>query len=123
MSQKILIIEDDPVLSKMYAKKFEKDGFLVNLALYGEEGLENIRADKPDIVLLDVMLPKIDGYEVLKQIKADENLKAIPVVLSTNLGGGNTDKENALKMGAIDFLVKSDHTPTQIVETIKKILS
>lgn len=118
---KILIVEDDPVLSKMYAKKFEKDGFEVVSAYDGQEAVDKISKDF-DVVLLDVMLPKLDGFAVLKKIKEGPETKEIPVVLSTNLGSANYDLEKAKQSGAVDYLVKSDFTPGEIVEKVKSYI-
>ncbi|AKM82334.1 TPA: DNA-binding response regulator [Candidatus Berkelbacteria bacterium] len=116
---KILIVEDDPVLSKMYAKKFEKDGFDVTSAYDGQEAVDKINGNKFDVVLLDIMLPKLDGFAVLKNIKENSKFKDLPVILSTNLGGGEQDKTKGEQMGAVDYLVKSDFTPSEIVEKVK----
>ena len=123
MEQKtILIVEDDPVLVKMYQKKFEKDGFRAETAFDGQEALDKVTQVKPNVILLDIMLPKIDGFEVLKKIKENPAIKEIPVVLSTNLGGGEADKKKGMALGAVDYLVKSDFTPAQIVEKIKSYI-
>lgn len=124
MEKTILIIEDDPILLKMYTKKFEKDGFKVIGGVDGQDGLDKLAAasPKPNAILLDVMLPKLDGYEVLKRIKEDAAVKEIPVILSTNLGGGEEDKKKGRELGAADFLVKSEHTPAEIVEKIKSYI-
>jgi len=117
----ILIVEDDPILIKMYTKKFEKDGFKVLQAVDGQEAVDKLQTLElaPGAILLDVMLPKLDGFEVLKKIKENPKTKDIPVILSTNLGGGAQDKEKGQALGAVDFLVKSEFTPAQIVEKIK----
>ncbi|KKQ90582.1 MAG: OmpR family response regulator [Berkelbacteria bacterium GW2011_GWA1_39_10] len=115
----ILIIEDDPILLKMYAKKFEKDGFQVSQAVDGQDGLDKLANSEPAAILLDIMLPKVDGFEVLRRIKEDPKTKDIPVVLSTNLGGGEEDRKKGQDLGAADYLIKSDNTPAQIVEKIK----
>jgi CheY-like chemotaxis protein len=121
MSKTIMVIEDDPILLKMYSKKFQTDGFEVLQAVDGQEALEKIQGATvlPNAILLDVMLPRLDGFEVLKKIKEDPKTKDIPVFLSTNLGGGEQDREKGKKLGAVDYLVKSDFTPAQIVEKIK----
>ena len=117
----IFIVEDDPILIKMYTKKFEKDGFKVLQAVDGQEAVDKLQTLEPipGAILLDVMLPKLDGFEVLKKIKENPKTKDIPVILSTNLGGGAQDKEKGQSLGAADFLVKSEFTPAQIVEKIK----
>jgi len=125
MEQKtIFIVEDDPILIKMYTKKFEKDGFKVLGAIDGQDALDKLATidPVPNAILLDVMLPKIDGFEVLKKIKENPKTKDIPVILSTNLGGGVQDKEKGQALGAADFLIKSEFTPAQIVEKIKSYI-
>ena len=124
MGKTIFIVEDDPILLKMYTKKFEKDGFKVLQAIDGQEALDKIGSlePTPGAILLDIMLPKIDGFEVLKKIKENPKTKDIPVILSTNLGGGEEDRQKGKALGAVDFLVKSEYTPAQIVEKIKGYL-
>lgn len=122
MEQKtILLVEDDPILIRMYTKKFEKEGYKVLSAMDGNSGLSSLQTaePKPSIILLDVMLPGLNGFEILEKIKADEATKNIPVVLLTNLGGGEQDREKGQKLGAADYLVKSELTPSQIVEKVK----
>lgn len=125
MDQKtILLVEDDQILVRMYTRKFEKEGFKVFSAFDGEEGLSTLQgaSSKPNIILLDVMLPKINGFELLGKIKQEPATKDIPVILLTNLGGGEADRKKGLQMGAADYLVKSDMTPAQVVEKIKSII-
>jgi len=124
MEQKtILLVEDDQILIRMYTRKFEKEGFKVLSAFDGQAGLDELgkATPKPNIILLDVMLPKLDGFQVLEKVKADPAFKDIPVILLTNLGGAVEDREKGQKMGAADYLVKSDMTPAQVVEKIKTI--
>lgn len=120
---KVFIVEDDPILLKMYSKKFEKDGFQVDTAADGQEAIDKLsQGEAPNAVLLDIMLPKVDGFGVLEKIKADPKLKDVPVVLSTNLGGGEDDRQKGQSLGAVDYLIKSDNTPAQIVEKIKSYI-
>ncbi len=125
MEQKtILLVEDDQILIRMYTRKFEKEGFKVLTAFDGQAGLDELSkaSPKPSIILLDVMLPKLDGFQVLEKVKADAATKDIPVILLTNLGGAVEDREKGQKLGAADYLVKSDMTPAQIVEKVKGIV-
>lgn len=116
----ILIVEDDPILLKMYQKKFEKDGFKVEIAVDGQEAIDKVATlNPPSVILLDVMLPKVDGFEVLKKIKENPKMKDVPVILSTNLGGGAEDRQKGQDLGAVDYMIKSDFTPAQIVEKVK----
>ena len=119
---KVLIVEDDQFLSKMYAKKFQIAGFEVQLAGDGVDGLSKMRMFRPDIVLMDIMMPKLNGLDAISQAKADDMIKAIPVIVLTNLSNTD-DATEAVKRGAIGYLVKSDYTPTQVVDKVKEQLS
>jgi len=119
--KKILIIEDDPFLSEMYSAKFSQSGFQTELATDGKLGLEKIKTSQPDLVLLDIVLPKIDGFEILKEIKEDSKLKKIPVILLTNLGQKN-EVEKGLALGADEYIIKAHFTPTAVVAKVKEVL-
>jgi len=114
-------VEDDKFLSDMYCTKLTASGFLVELAGDGEEGLAKIKATKPDLVLLDIVLPKKDGFEILREIKNDESLKNIPVVALTNLGQ-KEEVERGLKLGAADYIIKAHFTPTEVEAKVRAIL-
>jgi len=118
---KVLIIEDDRFLSKIYASKLSKEGIEADFALDGEEGLEKAKAGKPKLILLDLIMPKMDGFAVLEAMAADASLKKIPVIVLSNLGQ-DEDIERAKKLGAKDFLVKSDSSIQAVVEKIKTYL-
>lgn len=119
---KILIVEDDTFLAGIYANKFEKEGFEICLGTDGEMGLKTAQKEKPDIVLLDILLPKLDGFEVLEKLKADAATKSIPVILLTNLGQ-KEDVDKGLKLGAADYLIKAHFMPSETVDKVKKVLS
>ncbi len=119
---KILIVEDDTLLSNMYAQKFKKDGFEVTTAGNGEVGLSKVKSDKPDLVLLDIMMPKMNGLQVLEKMKADAEVKEIPVILLTNLARGVEDANKGLELGAVAYLVKSKVQPTEVVAKVKHVL-
>jgi DNA-binding response OmpR family regulator len=121
MEKKILIIEDDRFLRELIKMKLEKEKYTVIEAVDGEEGERKIKEEKPDLVLLDLILPGIDGFEVLSRIKEDPALSSIPVIILSNLGQ-KEEIEKGLKLGAIDFLVKAHFTPGEIIEKIKGIL-
>ena len=123
MANKILLVEDDPMIVRMYQRKLEQEGFKVSLAFNGEEGLAALKQDKPDIVLLDIMMPKMNGIEMLKAVKADPSLKDIPVVILTNLGDRPEDVQKAKDLGAEDYWVKANIPLKEIVERVKKILT
>lgn len=120
--KKILIVEDDVTLRGVLKEFLEAENFEIAVASDGEEGLTLIREIKPDMVLLDIILPKKNGLEVLKEIKADSECADIPIVLLTNLGS-LSDIENALALGATTYLVKGDYQVKEIVEKIKGILA
>ncbi len=119
--KKILVVEDDAMISSMYKTKFESDGFDVLIADNGAVGFELAKKEKPDIIMLDVILPQLDGFSVLDNIKKDKNIKNIPVIMLTNLGT-EEDKAKGKKMGALDYLVKASLTPGQVSEKIKQRL-
>jgi len=122
MKGKILIVEDDPLISRMYETVFKFEGFEVELARNGQEGIEKMAEEKPKMVLLDVMMPKMSGIDVLREMKSNPKTKGIPVVVLTNLSSIK-DAETALELGAVKFIVKSKNKPKQIVEQIKEILA
>jgi len=119
---KVLIVEDDPLMSRMYQKIFTFEGYEVNMAGDGQEGLDKARSDKPTIILMDIMMPKMNGLEALEKLKADPETKTIPVIMLTNLAG-QQDAENALSKGAIKYIVKSEYEPKQVTNMVKEILA
>jgi CheY-like chemotaxis protein len=119
---KILIVEDDPLMSRMYQKIFTFEGYEVEMAGDGEEGLEKTRSGKPTLILMDIMMPKMNGLQALEKLKADPETKAIPVIMLTNLAG-QQDAETALSKGAIKYIIKSEYEPKQVVNMVKEILA
>jgi len=119
---KILITEDDPLMSRLYQKIFIFEGHEVETAENGEVGLEKVRSYKPDIILLDVMMPKMNGLQVLEKLKLDPETKSIPVIMLTNLAG-QQDAETALSKGAVKYIVKSEHEPKEIADIVKEVLA
>ena len=118
---KILITEDDPLMSRLYQKIFTFEGHEVETAADGEEGLEKVRTYNPDIILLDVMMPKINGLQMLEKLKLDPATKSIPVIMLTNLSG-QQDAETALSKGAVKYIIKSEHEPKEIADMVKEVL-
>lgn len=118
---KILLVEDDSFLLSMYATKFEMEGFKVVMAEDGEKAIRLAAKEAPDIILLDIILPKVDGFEVLRQLKASEQTAPIPIILLTNLSQ-KEEIEKGLKMGAVDYLIKAHFMPSEVVDKIKKAL-
>lgn len=119
---KVLLVEDDPFLVRMYQISFNKIGYLVLLARDGVEGLKKASTEKPDLVLLDILMPKMDGMEVLRRLKADPETSSIPVVLLTNLSDQPKLIEESKALGALDYIVKSKFTPMEVVSRISDIL-
>ena len=119
---KILIVEDDPLMSRMYQKIFTFEKYEVETAGDGQEGIDKARETKPTLILLDVMMPKMNGLEALEKLKADPETKAIPVVMLTNLAG-QQDAEAALTKGAVKYIVKSEYEPKQVTDMVKEILA
>ncbi|HCC22496.1 hypothetical protein A2480_04480 [Candidatus Uhrbacteria bacterium RIFOXYC2_FULL_47_19] len=117
----VLIVDDDAFLSGIYTTKLEMEGFRVVVARDGEEGLQAAKTEKPSIILLDVLMPKLDGFETLKRLKADSETKSIPVIMLTNLGQ-KEDIEQAKADGAEDYLIKAHFVPAEAVEKIRDIL-
>lgn len=122
MAKKILVVEDDMVLQNALKEFLSAEGFEILVASDGEEGSAKALGEKPDLILLDIILPKKDGYGVIKDVRADESLKNVPIVLLTNLGSLN-DVEKALEMGATTYLVKADYKLEEIATKVKNILA
>jgi DNA-binding response OmpR family regulator len=119
---KILLIEDEEMLANMYEVKFQNEGFEVIKALDGATGLELSKTTSPDMVLLDVIMPKMDGFSVLKSMREDEATKDLPVMLLTNLGQ-DEDIQKGKELGVIGYLIKANVTPAEVVESVKKELA
>ncbi len=118
---KILIAEDDPFLSQMYSEKLESSGYSVVLATDGEEALDKMKLTKPDLVLLDIMMPKKDGFEVLSEKILDKDIKNIPVIVLTNLSQ-NEQIKKSYDLGAKDFVIKAYFVPAEVIKKIKEVL-
>jgi len=121
MSRKILVIEDDKFLRELISQKLLKEGYDIAEANDGEKGIEAVKKENPGLVLLDLILPGIDGFEVLARIKADPEISEIPIIILSNLGQKD-DIEKGLKMGAADYLIKAHFTPAEIIEKIRSVL-
>ncbi len=119
--KKILIVEDDTFLRNLISQKLQKENFQVVEAIDGEEGFKKIKEEKPDLVLLDLILPEMDGFEVLRKMKEDPLLSSIPVIILSNLGQ-REDVERGMNLGAVDYLIKAHFTPGEIIEKIKNVL-
>lgn len=121
MPKKILLIEDEAALQKTFGDVLGQEGYNIVGAMDGETGLNMAKTEKPDLILLDLVLPKMHGFEVLKHLKEDEETKDIPIIVLTNLEAMG-DVERALELGATTYLVKASYTLEEVVQKIKKAL-
>ena len=117
-----MIVEDDDHISKVYEIKFSKEGLVCTIARDGEEAVEKITTEKPSLIILDLMIPKKDGFWVLEEIKKNANLAKIPVLVLSNLGQ-KSDQDRALALGAREYLVKVDYSIQDIVDKVKGYLA
>ncbi len=118
----ILVVDDDLTLLEMYVERIKAEGAIVIEARDGEEALEKIRETKPNIIMLDVMMPKINGFDVLKQIKSDVETAGIPVIILTALSD-DQKRRQGLQLGAADFIVKAETLPIDVIEKIRNLLA
>lgn len=118
---KILLAEDDKFIARAYKDGLEDAGFEVDVADNGVVTMEKLKQEKPDILLLDLIMPEKDGFEVLKEIKQDESLEEVPVLVISNLGQ-KSDINKAKELGAVDYLIKSDHSMKDVIATVKEYL-
>jgi DNA-binding response OmpR family regulator len=120
--KKILIVEDDFFIREIYETQARKQNYLVLTAADGEDGLNKIRNESPDFVLLDLMLPKLDGFSILKKVKGDPILAKTPILIMTNMEDSNIERE-ARVIGAVDYLLKVHNTPDSIMSIVEKYFS
>ena len=118
---KVLIAEDDKFLLMAYAAKMKKDGFDAVIASDGEEAIAKAKSESPDIILLDLVMPKKDGFDALADLKKDPQTKGIPVVILSNLGQDD-DIKKGKELGAVDYLVKSDISIKDVVAKVNEVL-
>lgn len=118
---KILVVEDDKFLRELLVGKLEREGYAVTEIVRGEEVVSAVLKEKPHIVLLDLVLPGTDGFEILRILKTNADSSTIPVIILSNLGS-REDVERTLKLGAEEFIIKAHHTPQEIIDIIKRTL-
>lgn len=118
----ILVIEDDQFLSSILKSRLEKEGFTVHQAFDGEEGLNVLKQLKPDLILLDLIMPKMSGFEVLEAISVDPELNQIPIMIASNLGQ-ESDIQKAKNLGAIDYYVKVRTSIDEIAQMVRNLIS
>jgi len=121
MMRKILLVEDDPFIMDIYRTKFEEEGMEIDIVKDGEEALRKIKEEPFDLLLLDIVLPKVSGWEVLEKIRENPPKKALKIVVLSNLGQ-KREVEKALNLGAVKYLIKAHYTPLEVVEEVKKLL-
>ncbi len=122
MAKKILLVEDEKILAEMYREKFTQAGFEVFLAFESKEGLKLTKKEKPDLIVLDILLPRENGIAFLGRLRKDEEIASIPVVAFSNYDDPETKKQ-ALQLGAKDYLIKTNYTPSEIVTKVKQLMS
>lgn len=120
-SATVLLVEDDQMILDMYKLRLEKEGYRIFTTDKGSEALELAKHEKPDVILLDVILPEVDGFSILQELKKNKVTHHIPVVLLTNLGQ-ESDRDKGKAMGANDYYVKVEHDPSDVVTKIKSLL-
>ena len=118
----ILIVDDDPLMSQMYRRIFTSEHYKVAMAEDGVEGLKCVREVKPTIILLDIMMPKMNGLDVLDTLKADQVFKRIPVIMLTD-PAGEKDAETALMKGAVKYIIKKENEPKDVVRIVKEVIT
>jgi DNA-binding response OmpR family regulator len=121
MKNLVLLIEDDAFIKQMYSNKIEELGISVLSASNYDEVENVLNNHKPNLILLDLILPNTSGFDILKWLKKSDDLKDIPVIVLSNLSS-QVDINNAFNLGAVDYIVKSNYTPTEVMRTIQKYL-
>ena len=119
MAKKILLIEDEEIMIGLLQKKLTNEGYEVSVARDGEEGLKAMREVRPDLVLLDIIMPKMGGFEVMEGMQKDKELKKIPVIVISN-SGQPVELDRAQKLGAKDWLIKTEFDPEEVIDKVKK---
>lgn len=117
--KRILIIEDEALIGELLRKKLAQEGYYAFLVGDGEKGLEEIRSQKPDLVLLDIVLPRMNGFEVLEKVRQDRTVQNIPIIIISN-SGQPVELDEAKRLGVVDWLIKTDFDPAEVVEKVKK---
>lgn len=119
---KILIVEDEEILSKVLKEKFERAGFKVSTAMDGEVAITEAKRFQPDVILLDLILPKKNGFEVLQELRSGSELKISPIIIVLSNLGQDEDIKKALQLGAEDYIVKTQHPVNEVIEKVKDYL-
>ncbi len=121
MAKKILIVEDEELIYSLLEKKLSQEGYKVEVAKDGEEGLAKMRANKPELILLDIIMPKKSGFEVMEEMQKSEDLKNVPIVIISN-SGQPVELDKAKKLGAKDWLIKTEFDPQEVIAKVKNLI-
>lgn len=121
MAKKILLIEDEEIMIDLLQRKLTQEGYEISVTRDGEEGLKTMREVSPDLILLDIIMPKMGGFEVMEEMQKDKELKKIPVIIISN-SGQPVEIDRAQKLGAKDWLIKIEFDPQEVVEKVKKLI-
>ncbi|HEB13700.1 MAG TPA: response regulator [candidate division CPR3 bacterium] len=121
MMSKILLVEDDPLLIDIYTTKFKEYDFEVQVENDGAKVVEQVKKFKPDLVVLDIVLPHMDGWDILRQIRNDKQLRKTKILILSNLGQKD-EVDRGMGLGVMKYLIKADYTPTQVADEIQKLL-
>lgn len=119
MAKKILLIEDEEIMVDLLTKKLEKEGYELSVARDGKEGLEMMKKERPDLVLLDIIMPKMGGFEVMEAMSKDSELKQIPIIVISN-SGQPVELDRAQRLGARDWLIKTEFDPQEVLDKVNK---
>ena len=119
--KKILLIEDEEIMIDLLQRKLTQEGYEISVTRDGEEGLKTMREVSPDLILLDIIMPKMGGFEVMEEMQKDKELKKIPVIIISN-SGQPVEIDRAQKLGAKDWLIKIEFDPQEVVEKVKKLI-
>ena len=119
MKKRILLIEDEEVMSNLLNRKLTKEGYEILVAWDGEEGIRKAREERPDLILLDIVMPRMDGFDVMEDLSKDKELKKIPIIIISN-SGQPVDLEKAKNLGAKDWLVKTEFDPQEVLDKVIK---
>lgn len=117
----ILLVEDDDMIRGMYTEKFSRAGYTIEAAEDGELALKTLENVSPDLILLDIVMPNMDGFQVLKHLRGEKKYAKIPIIMLTNMGAVD-DIRKCEKLGADDYFVKANHTPSEVVEKVQSFL-
>lgn len=119
MAKKILLVEDEKLMIELLERKLTQEGYELSIAQNGAEGLEKMKKSKPDIVLLDIIMPKMGGFEVMEVMSKDEELKKIPIIVISN-SGQPVEIDRAQRLGAKDWLIKTEFDPQEVIDKVIK---